>query len=244
MFRRLTAELQQASDLTVTDSTQAALLRLDYAGRRALLRLCDYDPDWLANFLCEGREAWNPFKAQTFVLVVNLGDPDGRAQLAEWHARACTHAPADLRLGFLVVATHRDLPLERRDGAAQLQEWAKENGAEFVQLGLGDAHGVLQAPFAAAVAASLALDSYPVMRRGPLVKQGAWMRNWKHRLFVLERTGRLRYFAEERDEPKGTIDVTAAVRLLPAAGACSGKGREGTTLKQEAWAVAASQCPE
>ena len=274
VFRRLMAELQQASDVSESEAGAVGLLRVDYDGRRALIKLSDASSDSLENFLCEGREHRNPFRACVFVLVASLrcdglmdapvcsdgaaeaasAPPKAAAQeeeeeegpqslppasavaaseaerqlllsLDEWHARASKHC-ATPRPSFLVVATAMDLPASKRLSPAPVAAWAKGKGALFASTGLNFAHGLLQQPFSRAVAAALDLHTYPVMRRGYLVKQGAWMRNWKRRLFVLEREGRLRYYAEDRDEAKGTIDVTAARRLIPAEGA-DGDGTTG-----------------
>jgi hypothetical protein len=255
------AELQQASDPLESEGASNGLLRVDYDGRRALIKLSDYASDRLENFLCEGREYRNPYDARVFVIVVSLrcdglmdapicsNDGGHSSQAAsvdemdegpassqtaprvslfeaekrvlktveEWHARACEHSPTSAP-SFLLVATAMDLPKERRLSPKPLAAWAREKGAVFATIGLNFPHGLLFEPFTRTVASALALNSYPVMRRGYLVKQGAWMRNWKRRLFVLEQEGRLRYYAEDRDEAKGTIDVVAARRLLSAEG--------------------------
>lgn len=202
LFRRLAAELSQASDARDTPAGSAAYLGLDYAGRRALLKLVDYAPQRLQRFRCEGREAWNPLaaaQAQAFVLVARLGPPLPQLlhDVAHWlslihqHAPrpppeqqtpAPAHGPAPPAASpVLLVLSHRDVAGEAAasEARAALLEWARSHVAlaahvaATVTVGLGDAQGSLCQPLQQTVAAALPLSSYRIVRRGMLTKQGA-----------------------------------------------------------------------
>lgn len=51
-----------------------------------------------------------------------------------------------------------------------------------------------------------------VVRSGFLTKQGALVKSWKRRYFVLNQNGTMQYFRKEGDEsPAGVIDVPGSV---------------------------------
>lgn len=318
VFRRLAGELPQAADGTTNALGASEMLRVEYAGRRALAVLEDY-----AQLQVDGGDetAARLAAADAFVIVASLAEafaagtripglvfkskrlqllqqqrqkqqeaqnqqqqaqkqplpasstagnasristdsrpaqqtpppppspaeytvPDVLHQKTEntirqWYALACAQRPpGQPPPPVLLVLTRRDTPPAQRVAEpSRLRQWARSVGAGVALVDLGDPHGVLTEPFRALVAKALPLDAYPIVRRGLLTKQGAWVRNWKVRRFVLQVPGLLAYYVDEdsdsgleadedshhkpsgaEPEARGAIDVTRAIRALPASG--------------------------
>uniref|UniRef100_A0A7S0LUK2 PH domain-containing protein n=1 Tax=Cryptomonas curvata TaxID=233186 RepID=A0A7S0LUK2_9CRYP len=83
-----------------------------------------------------------------------------------------------------------------------------------------------------------------VVMEGLMEKRGIWIRSWKTRYFVLESSGRLRYFRCEADKhyperAKGTIPISMDTVLEPAESKTGRKcikisASDGPTLKLSA----------
>eukprot|EP00056_Hartaetosiga_gracilis_P006617 m.98275 g.98275 ORF g.98275 m.98275 type:complete len:381 (+) comp12515_c0_seq2:114-1256(+) len=337
-FDQLLKEAKQFSKVSLDSSSatqskrdRSAFLTISTSGRIILVHLKDYSVDSLNNYMCEGREMFNPLRADAFILVYSLTESAEKSQSsvggwfeqvlqfceehsapkfalvgckrnvcfqrvaseeeeiktedAETNARAQGHQPetqtqtqkevkrdtnssiADdhscnessqhnndttltstaSSLKYTTSDTHSTSSMNNASTTitiatttttnnnnassmkasqnkcsevkAAMNEWCRLHQIQHLQYGLPESdppQSRIQLLHHLSISClQEKLVTYPILRRGFLIKQGSFVRNWKRRLFVLNRSGMLIYYSDcTLRNKRGAIDLNKAQGVI------------------------------